>query len=182
MHHQNIHNLGEIVEPKPTNLIEVAKSQVTSVREDAFMVIAASGLLTTLSSLTAPSVVAAKDPKVWDKVDLPAKETLFDITFDAKRPNHGWLIGAKGTFFETFDGGNNWIARKFTNLDEDEEITYRFEVADLNDDEGWILGKPAILLHTKDGGKQFERIPLPPKLPGDPVFIKSIGSNEAEMV
>merc|ERR1711968_246585 len=117
-----------------------------------------------------------------DKVDLPAKETLFDITFDAKRPEHGWLIGAKGTFFETFDGGNNWIARKFTNLDEDEEITYRFEVADLNDDEGWIVGKPAILLHTKDGGKQFERIPLPPKLPGDPVFIKSTGSNEAEMM
>jgi photosystem II stability/assembly factor-like uncharacterized protein len=32
--------------------------------------------------------------------------------------------------------------------------------------EGWIVGKPAILLHTGDGGKNWERIPLSNKLPG----------------
>jgi len=48
-----------------------------------------------------------------------------------------------------------------------EEITYRFEVTSLSNNEGWIIGKPAIMLHTRDGGKQFERIPLSPKLPGD---------------
>lgn len=32
--------------------------------------------------------------------------------------------------------------------------------------EGWIIGKPAILLHTTDGGKNWERIPLSNKLPG----------------
>jgi photosystem II stability/assembly factor-like uncharacterized protein len=45
-----------------------------------------------------------------------------------------------------------------------------------------IAGKPAILLHTKDGGKQFERIPLSPKLPGDPSAIYSTGPNKAEMI
>ena len=162
--------------------MELFKSSVKSASKGAFAVVATSGLPTTLSSITMPSDALAKDTKVWEKVDLPLKETLFDITFDAKKPDHGWLIGAKGTFFESFDRGNSWNIRSFTNLDEDEDITYRFEVADLNDNEGWIVGKPAILLHTKDGGKQFERIPLPPKLPGDPVFIKSTGSNEAEMV
>jgi len=52
----------------------------------------------------------------------------------------------------------------------------------INVSTGWIVGKPAIMLHTRDGGKQFERIPLSPKLPGDPVFIKSTGPNQAEMI
>jgi len=46
----------------------------------------------------------------------------------------------------------------------------------------FITGKPAILLHTRDGGKQFERIPLSPKLPGEPVSIVSTGVSKAEMI
>jgi len=124
----------------------------------------------------------AKDKIVWSKVELPTRNTLFDVAFDKQKPDHGWLVGAKGTFLETFDGGENWLTRSFTNLDEDEEINYRFEVASLLDNEGWIIGKPAIMLHTRDGGKQFERIPLSPKLPGDPVSIKATGSGKAEMI
>lgn len=135
-----------------------------------------------ISSLASPLVAQAKEKAIWTKVDLGIKDTLFDISFDPKNADHGWLVGAKGTFLETFDGGNTWNTRSFSNLDEDEEISYRFEIANLNNNEGWIVGKPSILLHTRDGGKQFERIPLPPKLPGDPVFILSTGSNEAEMM
>jgi len=125
------------------------------------------GLTTaTMISSLSPATANAKDKVIWEKIDLSLRETLFDISFDPKKPDHGWLVGAKGTFLETFDGGKTWNTRTFSNLDEDEEISYRFEVANLNDNEGWIVGKPAILLHTKDGGKQFERIPLPPKLPG----------------
>lgn len=126
--------------------------------------------------------IVRADDKKWKKVELPIRETLFDITFDPSNPEHGWLIGSKGTFLETFDGGNSWNTRSFTNLDEDEEITYRFEVASLLDNEGWIVGKPAILLHTKDGGKQFERIPLSPKLPGEPCSIIATGPGKAEMI
>ena len=182
LHHHSDQRLGEMENLLPSNPAETVKTYIKSISKNAFTIVAASGLTTSVTSTMAPSAASAKDAKVWEKVDLPVKETLFDVTFDVKKPEHGWLIGAKGTFFESFDGGNSWSTRSFTNLDEDEEITYRFEVADLNDNEGWIVGKPAILLHTKDGGKQFERIPLPPKLPGDPVFIKSTGSNEAEMV
>ena len=182
LRHHSDQRLGEMENLLPSNPAKTVKTYIKSISKNAFTIVAASGLTTSVTSTMAPSAASAKDAKVWEKVDLPVKETLFDVTFDVKKPEHGWLIGAKGTFFESFDGGNSWSTRSFTNLDEDEEITYRFEVADLNDDEGWIVGKPAILLHTKDGGKQFERIPLPPKLPGDPVFIKSTGSNEAEMV
>jgi photosystem II stability/assembly factor-like uncharacterized protein len=83
---------------------------------------------------------------------------------------------------ESFDGGQSWKTRSFTSLDEDEEINYRFEVASLLDNEGWIIGKPSIMLHTRDGGKQFERIPMSPKLPGDPSSIRATGPGQAEMV
>jgi photosystem II stability/assembly factor-like uncharacterized protein len=126
----------------------------------------------------------AADKVLWRKVDLPTKETLFDISFDNSNPDHGWIVGAKGTFLETFDGGYTWKPRSFTSLDENEDdtISYRFEVASLSDDEGWIIGKPSLLLHTRDGGKQFERLPLSPKLPGEPCGIWSLGKNQAEMI
>jgi photosystem II stability/assembly factor-like uncharacterized protein len=76
----------------------------------------------------------------------------------------------------------NWTPRSFTSLDEDEEISYRFEVTSLREQEGWIIGKPSILLHSRDGGKVFERIPLSPKLPGDPCSIVGTGSGKAEMI
>jgi photosystem II stability/assembly factor-like uncharacterized protein len=42
----------------------------------------------------------------------------------------------------------------------DEGFNFRFNSISFNGDEGWIVGKPAILLHTTDGGKSWERIPL----------------------
>ena len=134
------------------------------------------------AAMLSPSAAMAKAEKVWTKVELPVRETLFDLSFDKDKPDHGWLVGAKGTFLETFDGGDTWSPRTFNSLDEDEEINYRFEVTSLNSNEGWIIGKPSIMLHTRDGGKQFERIPMSPKLPGDPVSIKSTSLSKAEMI
>ena len=43
---------------------------------------------------------------------------------------------------------------------QDEGFNFRFNSISFNGDEGWIVGKPAILLHTTDGGKSWERVPL----------------------
>lgn len=34
----------------------------------------------------------------------------------------------------------------------------------MNNDEIFIIGKPPILLHSKDAGKSWERVPLSPKV------------------
>lgn len=90
-------------------------------------------------------------------------------------------MGARGSFAETNDGGRTWEARSFSNLDAEEEVTYRFQYVSFTGDEGWVLGKPTLMLHTKDGGKTWERIPLSPKLPGEPTSIVSLGPSKAEM-
>merc|ERR1711871_659486 len=105
--------------------------------------------------------------------------TLFDIAFDT--PDHGYLVGAKGTFLETLDGGRSWKPRVFANLDEEEEVGYRFEKVSFKGGEGWVVGKPSVLLHTTDSGKSWERIPLSPKLPGEPSGVTALGSSKAEV-
>lgn len=115
----------------------------------------------------------------WTKVQLPFTDTLFDLDFDSAE--HGYLVGARGAFAETYDGGKTWEARSFSNLDPEEEVTYRFQVVSFAGGEGWVLGKPTLLLHTKDSGKTWERIPLSPKLPGEPQSIVALGPNRAEM-
>mmetsp|Transcript_18505 Transcript_18505/g.35154 ORF Transcript_18505/g.35154 Transcript_18505/m.35154 type:complete len:407 (-) Transcript_18505:120-1340(-) len=128
----------------------------------------------------APQSAEAASSKMWTPVPLPFGETLYDIDFDSE--THGYLVGARGSFAETNDGGKTWEPRSFSNLDPEEEVTYRFQVASFTNGEGWVLGKPTLMLHTKDSGKTWERIPLSPKLPGEPTAILSLGENKAEMV
>lgn len=125
------------------------------------------------------SSVSALEIKSWEKVELPVSTTLFDIEFET--PDHGYLVGSKGTFLETVDGGKSWKPRTFANLDEEEEVGYRFEKVSFSGPEGFVIGKPPILLHTKDSGKSWERIPLSPKLPGEPSGIQALGGGKAEM-
>lgn len=138
----------------------------------------AAGIVTSASVLN-PEPAEAAAQQNWEQIALPFSDTLYDISFDTA--DHGYLVGARGAFAETYDGGKTWEARSFSNLDPEEEVTYRFQVVSFKDGEGWVLGKPTLLLHTKDGGKTWERIPLSPKLPGEPQSIIALGPNRAEM-
>merc|ERR1719163_2518815 len=141
---------------------------------------AAATALATSTTFGAPLVVNAAASKAWRQIKVPFEDTVYDIDFDS--PTHGYLVGARGAFAETSDGGQTWEPRSFSNLDAEEEISYRFQVVSFKDGEGWVLGKPTLLLHTKDGGKSWERIPLSPKLPGEPTGILATGPNSAEMI
>lgn len=120
-------------------------------------------------------------PPAWAQVDLDSSVTIFDIDFSPVDPDHGFLVGSRGTVAETFDRGLSWKPRSFARLDADEELNYRFEVVTFRGDEGWVIGKPSLLLHTGDSGKTWERVPLSPKLPGEPVSITALGPQKAEM-
>eukprot|EP00293_Proteomonas_sulcata_P017881 CAMPEP_0184302222 /NCGR_PEP_ID=MMETSP1049-20130417/12260_1 /TAXON_ID=77928 /ORGANISM="Proteomonas sulcata, Strain CCMP704" /LENGTH=333 /DNA_ID=CAMNT_0026613461 /DNA_START=1851 /DNA_END=2849 /DNA_ORIENTATION=+ len=138
--------------------------------------------VTTSLFLSSKKVQAKEEKKNnWKQITLPVDTVLFDLDFVKNSPEHGWLVGSKGTFLESVDGGENWIPRTFANLDPDEELTYRFENISFFGDDGWVIGKPAIMLHTKDGGKSWLRVPVSPKLPGEPISITALGPDMAEM-
>merc|ERR1712176_283855 len=124
-----------------------------------------------------PSAKAAT--QMWKQVKVPFEDTIYDIDFDTAE--HGYLVGARGAFAETNDGGKTWEPRSFQNLDAEEEVNYRFTDVSFKSGEGWVLGKPSLMLHSKDAGKTWERIPLSPKLPGEPSSITCIGPSSAEM-
>lgn len=139
----------------------------------------AAASLASMANLASPAPAEAAAYKLWTKVAVPFEDTVYDIDFDSA--DHGYLVGARGAFAETNDGGKTWEPRSFSNLDAEEEITYRFQVVSFKGGEGWVLGKPTLMLHTKDAGKSWERIPLSPKLPGEPTSVLALGPSKAEM-
>ncbi|CAE8718209.1 unnamed protein product, partial [Polarella glacialis] len=110
----------------------------------------------------------AKSTSSWVQYDLNTGETLYDIDFDQKDPSHGFVVGARGLFYETRDGGKRWVSRSFANLGKSEDIQYRFQTVSVRGNDVWIVGKPALLLHSKDSGKSWKKVPLSRKLPGIP--------------
>ncbi|XP_057960542.1 photosystem II stability/assembly factor HCF136, chloroplastic isoform X1 [Malania oleifera] len=119
----------------------------------------------------------------WERVSLPIDPgvVLLDIAFAPDDLNHGFLLGTRQTILETKDGGNTWVPRSISSAEE-EDFNYRFNSISFRGKEGWIVGKPAILLYTSDAGESWERIPLSGQLPGDMVYIKATGEKSAEMV
>merc|ERR1712187_397423 len=107
----------------------------------------------------------------WRPIELPVDEEkkprtiLFDITFDNKDPKRGVLVGNLGTFFTTSDGGKTWVVQSPGRLGADKKQKYSFVACSMTDGEGWVVGKPAVLLHTTNAGETWQRIPLSPKLP-----------------
>ena len=139
-------------------------------------VLASTGMLSAAVAASSLAQLSAAAPRAsagtvvapdWEQVPLPLDPgvVLLDIGLETK------------------DGGRTWAART-VGAAADEGFNYRFNSISFNGDEGWIVGKPAILLHTTDGGANWERVPLSAKLPGTPVLIKALpGSKpgQAEM-
>eukprot|EP00184_Porphyridium_aerugineum_P004760 CAMPEP_0184699498 /NCGR_PEP_ID=MMETSP0313-20130426/5757_1 /TAXON_ID=2792 /ORGANISM="Porphyridium aerugineum, Strain SAG 1380-2" /LENGTH=180 /DNA_ID=CAMNT_0027158605 /DNA_START=50 /DNA_END=589 /DNA_ORIENTATION=- len=170
--HQNQDHAQDLVQDLPS------RRQVLSSAAYASLMAA---IAASASSTPSPALAAAPVPASWVKVDLGGTDTtVFDISF-VPSSSKGWLVGSKGTVMESTDQGKTWQARSFQNLDADEEINYRFSCISFYQDEGWVIGKPQLLLKTRDGGKSWERVPLNPKLPGEPVLVTALGPNTAEM-
>jgi len=81
---------------------------------------AAAAVATVAGGLTMVPRPASAASQMWTPVDIPFDDTLYDIDFDTA--DHGYLVGSRGAFAETNDGGRTWQARSFTNLDAEEEV------------------------------------------------------------
>lgn len=137
------------------------------------------GLVAVGSSATAS--LAEEVDASWIQYDLNTGETLYDVDFDPQDPNHGFVVGARGLFYETKDGGRRWVSRSFANLSRGEDISYRFQTVSVNGNDVWIVGKPPLLLHSKDAGKSWKKVPVSRKLPGEPKVIVALGEGKAEL-
>jgi len=146
-------------------------------------IVAGTSLIAAGSS-AAPALAGGAGAEVdetWVQYDLNTGETLYDIDFDPEDPLHGFVVGARGLFYETKDGGKRWISRSFQNLSKGEEISYRFQNVSIKGKEVWIVGKPPLLLHSKDSGSTWKKVPVSRKLPGEPKVITALAEGKAEM-
>lgn len=68
----------------------------------------------------------------------------------------GWLVGNNGIIGRIFHTSDGW--KTFHEQSNQSGTTLKFkDVCFINDQEGWIVGKSGIILHTIDGGKNWER-------------------------
>ena len=120
----------------------------------------------------------------WEIVNLPLDPenpvVLLDIAFVPGNPQRGYLLGTRQTILETTDGGKTWTKKELAAA-QDEGFNYRFNSISFSGNEGWIVGKPPILLHSTNAGESWERVPLNAKLPGTPVLVTGTGEGAAEM-
>lgn len=155
---------------------EVSRSQLV---RGSTMATAATAA-TAVAANVEPADATMSDP-TWVQYDLNTGETLYDIDFDPNDKNHGFVVGARGLFYETKDGGKRWVSRSFANLGGRDEIKYRFQNVSVNKEDVWIVGKPPLILNSRDGGKSWKKVPISKKLPGEPRLILALGDGKAEM-
>lgn len=96
----------------------------------------------------------------WKKTDLGTLAWLRAIFF--VNQSKGWIIGSKGVFLTTEDGGRTWTSSKRNTEDNLRDIYFTDEK------NGWLLAEkniygtasisPSYILKTADGGKTWQRI------------------------
>ncbi|KAG6575719.1 Photosystem II stability/assembly factor, chloroplastic, partial [Cucurbita argyrosperma subsp. sororia] len=162
-----------------------ASLQNSSINRRQFVAETAATVSLSLSPFIAPVPPAKSEESLseWERLYLPIDPgvVLLDIAFVPDDLDRGFLLGTRQTILETKDGGRTWAPRSIPSAEE-EDFNYRFNAISFKGKEGWIVGKPAILLYTSDAGVSWERIPLSAQLPGDMVYIKATGEKSAEMV
>ena len=79
---------------------------------------------------------------------------------------------------ESNDGGETWEKR---NLDLPSEENFRLLDIDFKGEEGWLIGQPSLVMHTIDAGKNWTRLSLGNKLPGQPFLITTVDAGVAEL-
>ena len=87
--------------------------------------------------------------KEWKKIDSATEQSLYSISVVG---NKCWVVGNRGAYILSVDGGNTWSVDKtaittkgfLTSVDFSDEMT------------GWVVGKSGAVFKTVDGGQSWD--------------------------
>lgn len=104
----------------------------------------------------------AETKSEWQKIDLKSFAWLRSIYFVDQ--NYGFIVGNKGVFFETLNGGENWYPKTIASEDDILDVYF------LDRQTGWLLCErnrfhfpslsPSYILKTSDGGLSWQKIEI----------------------
>jgi photosystem II stability/assembly factor-like uncharacterized protein len=98
----------------------------------------------------------------WQACDTPSSDTLYAISFADDK--NGFAVGASGLLLHTSDGGVTW-AKQLVQVPDETGATRPldvnlFGVAAISASDAFAVGDLGTVLHTKDGGTSWEKIPF----------------------
>lgn len=116
-------------------------------------------------------LTSTDEGRTWVQGKVPVQALLTGVQFANEQ--EGWAIGHEAVILHTSDGGANWevqYANPYKKFSEDElnELSeeefnmlprYGSPLLDLwfrNEKEGFVVGAYGVLLHTRDGGANWE--------------------------
>lgn len=88
--------------------------------------------------------------RTW-KYDLQFSTTEQPVGMRFLDEHQGWIVGSRGLFLHTVDGGENW-----TEKDAFTRLTLR-DVAFTDSLYGWVVGDSNSIFHTTNGGQTWNR-------------------------
>ena len=91
------------------------------------------------------------DSSPWKTIQFEDQANALDVDFIDDK--NGFLVGSNRLIMESNDGGETWEKR---NLDLPSEENFRLLDIDFKGEEGWLIGQPALVMHTFDAGKNKE--------------------------
>lgn len=100
--------------------------------------------------------------KTWEAREVGTQSTLLKVRFVSLQ--RGCVVGEFGTLLMTQNGGEVWSQIGFDWERVLPEVTAKYgrvephlyDIFFLNEEEGWIVGEYALILHTKNGGRDWE--------------------------
>ena len=108
------------------------------------------------------------DNSPWKTIQFEDQLNALDIDFIDDK--NGFLVGS-----------NRLIMESKRNLDISSEENFRLLDIDFKGTEGWLIGQPSLVMHTLDSGKNWTRLSLGNKLPGQPFLITTVDNGTAEL-
>lgn len=100
--------------------------------------------------------------KTWQVQHTGEDLILNSVSFSDRR--HGWAVGELGVIFSTNNGGKTWVKQRSPQQRRGRKAAFGFtgdtlwQVKARSNKEAWACGIKSTILHTRDGGKTWNKL------------------------